>query len=133
MNNQEDNQKDLDQQFIQLQKQRQCLHIREKFYQQLSKKKTPHLAKSTQKFFYTYLIKQGENKCLCECLNNLRNIKENHYYQLSQSQRTEIKELKDQIKKLAQEKNKINKSLIKVSEILNKLYEIPTIQENKQT
>jgi hypothetical protein len=40
---------DLDKQFSQLQKERACFHWREKFYQQLSKKKLP------KSFFITHL------------------------------------------------------------------------------
>src|ERR1043166_5995671 len=98
--NQTNSEKDLDQQFSQLQKERACLHLREKFQKQFSRKKLPHLDKNTQYFFYQQIIKSGEEKCLCECLNSLRKVKENKYYQLSQIQKGEIKELKQKIKEL---------------------------------
>src|SRR4051794_34349104 len=119
MNNQENNQ-DPDQEFAKLQKERNCLHLKEKFYKQFSKKKLPHLDKNTQQFFYQQIIKHGANKCLCECLNSLRKVKENRYYQLSQSQQAEIKELKLKLKQLARTKNQTNKNLIKIKELLEK-------------
>src|SRR3954451_18750728 len=120
MNNQEKNNQSLDEEFAQLQKERNCLHLKEKFYKQFSKKKLPHLDKNTQQFFYQQIIKHGTDKCLCKCLNSLRRVKENRYYQLSQSQQAEIRELKNKLKELARTKNQTNKNLIKIKELLEK-------------
>src|SRR3954451_9108279 len=115
MNNQEKNNQSLDEEFAQLQKERNCLHLKEKFYKQFSKKKLPHLDKNTQQFFYQQIIKHGTDKCLCKCLNSLRKVKENRYYQLSQKYQLEIKDmtegmrqLKLKLKQLARTKNQTN-------------------------
>ena len=111
---------DIDQEFAQLQKERNCFHLKDKFHKFLSKKKLPHLDKNTQYFYYQQIIKLGENKCLCECLNSIWNKREGKYYQLSEKQKEEIKELKDKLRKQKQENNKLQKVLNKIQVILPK-------------